>query len=196
MADHAEFIKRMIEESVESKRRLLSEMTDRISSCAITITKALRSGGKVLLCGNGGSAAEAQHLASELIGRLWRLERPPISAIALTTDTSILTSLSNDFGFDEVFVRQIKGLGKPDDVLIAISTSGNSPNLVRAAQAARESQMYSIGLLGSTGGKLLEMVDDHVLVPSEAAPRIQESHHLLTHIFASIIEEELYGEGN
>jgi D-sedoheptulose 7-phosphate isomerase len=184
----------IIEESLSVKRRLLAEMQDRIVSCAEHLVAALQGGNKILMCGNGGSAAEAQHFSSELIGKLWRVDRPAIRAIALTTDPCILTSLSNDFGFDECFVRQVTGLGKPGDVLIAITTSGNSPNIIRAVEAAREIGMSAIGFLGGDGGKVVHMVDDYVIVPSDATPRVQEGHHLLSHIFAAIIEEELYGK--
>jgi len=194
MTDARKIIADMIEESLDVKQRLQTETGEKIFACATRMLESLRDGGKLLICGNGGSAAEAQHFASELIGKMWVVERPAIPAIALTTDTSTLTSLSNDFGFDECFVRQVRGLGKKGDVLIAITTSGNSPNIIRAVDAAGEMGIITIGLLGGSGGKVLELVDDCVLVPSDSTPRVQECHHLLSHIFASIIEEGLYGE--
>ena len=194
MIDRAERIDSIVEESINVKRRLIADMRERINSCAGIMVDAVRNGGKLLLCGNGGSASEAMHFASELVGKLWQMDRPAIHAIALTTDPCIITSLSNDFGFADCFVRQVEGLGKEDDTLLAITTSGNSPNIIRAIEAARGRKMKAIGILGCDGGKVLHMVDDYVLVPSSSVPRIQENHHLLTHIFASIIEEELYGE--
>jgi D-sedoheptulose 7-phosphate isomerase len=192
MALNRDRIDEIIRESIEVKNSLIDTMTDNISSCGESLANAVKSGKKILLCGNGGSAAEAQHFASELIGRFWQKDRPAIPAIALTTDSSVLTSVSNDFGFEDCFVRQIEALGKPGDVLITISTSGNSLNIIRAAQAAKRSRMLLIGMLGARGGELIDMVDDYVLVPSESTPRIQECHHMLSHIFAECIEAELY----
>lgn len=194
MTDAHEVISGMIEESIGAKRKLLDTMQDRIIACATMMLASLRTGGKILICGNGGSASEAQHFSSELVGRMTMSERPAIPAVALTTDTSTLTSLSNDFGFEECFVRQVQALGNKSDSLVAISTSGESSNVIRAVQAAKEIGMKTIGLLGGNGGKLRGLVDEHVLVPSDSTPRIQECHHLLSHIFASIVEEELYGE--
>lgn len=194
MTDAHEVISGMIEESIGAKRKLLDTMQERIIACAAMMLESLRAGGKILICGNGGSAAEAQHFSSELVGRMMMSERPAIPAVALTTDTSTLTSLSNDFGFEECFVRQVQALGNKSDILVAISTSGRSSNVIRAVHAAKEIGMKTIGLLGGNGGKLRGLVDEHILVPSDSTPRIQECHHLLSHIFASIIEEELYGE--
>jgi len=195
MANYGEKIKGIIDESINTKRRLMEEMQEHLVSCALTLAGTIRSGGKILICGNGGSAAEAQHLASELIGKLWRFERPAIPAIALTTDSSIMTSLSNDYGFENCFVRQVEALGKPGDALVAITTSGKSPNIINAVNAAKINNLKTIGILGSDGGGVLKLVDDYILVPSAITPRIQESHHLINHILASVIEEELYGTG-
>ena len=194
MANYGERIKLIIEDSIGTKRRLLEQALEHMSSCGLMLAEAIRKGGKILTCGNGGSAAEAQHLASELVGKLWRVERPAIAAIALTTDSSILTSLSNDYGFENCFVRQIEALGKPGDALVVFSTSGKSPNIVNALNTARINNIKAIGILGSDGGNVLKLVDDYILVPSAITPRIQESHHLISHILASIIEEELYGK--
>jgi D-sedoheptulose 7-phosphate isomerase len=194
MGQYGEKISSIIEESVDVKRRLFSEMKDRISSCAAIMLDSLRNGGKILICGNGGSASESMHFASELVGKLWRMDRPAIRAIALTTDPCIITSLSNDFGFEECFVRQVEGLGQGGDVLVAITTSGKSPNIIRAVETASGMKMKSVGVLGRDGGTVRNLVDDYVIVPSSSVPRIQENHHLLSHIFASIIEEELYGK--
>ena len=193
MPDYGEKIKGIIEESINTKHRLVLQMREHISSCALMLVDAIRGGGKILICGNGGSAAEAQHLASELIGKLWRVERPAIPAIALTTDSSTLTSLSNDYGFENCFVRQIEGLGQPGDALVAITTSGKSPNIINAINAAKKRSMKTIGILGCDGGETIKLVDEYILVLSPTTPRIQESHHLISHILASILEEELYG---
>jgi len=194
MPDYGEKIRAIIEESINTKHLLFQQMQEHISSCGLMLVEVIRNGGKILLCGNGGSAAEAQHLASELIGKLWRVERPAIPAIALTTDSSTLTSLSNDYGFENCFVRQIEGLGESGDVLVTITTSGKSPNIINAIRAAKNKNMKALGILGCDGGETIKLVDDYILVPSTKTPRIQESHHLISHILASIIEQELYGE--
>jgi D-sedoheptulose 7-phosphate isomerase len=148
---------------------------------------ALRSGRKILLFGNGGSAADAQHLAAELVNR-YRRARPALAALALTTDTSILTAIANDASFEEVFSRQIEALGEPGDVAIAISTSGRSPNVVRAVETARRLGLRTIGLLGRDGGLVAPLVDVPLIVPAEETPRIQEVHITLGHILCDLIE--------
>lgn len=167
------------------------DFQSRVITAAQTLTGALRSGGKILVCGNGGSAADAQHFAAELIGRFEK-ERESLPAIALTTDTSILTALGNDYGFDSVFERQIKGLGRTGDVLIGISTSGNSPNVVRAVARAKESGLTTIGLLGNDGGKIAPLADIPVIVPHWVTARIQEAHIFILHYWAAAIEGELF----
>jgi len=147
----------------------------------------LRSGRKILLCGNGGSAADAQHMAGEIVGR-FLTERRPYPAIALTTDTSILTAVGNDYGFDEVFARQVRGLGASGDCLVAISTSGNSPNVLRAVEAARELGMTVIGLTGRDGGTMKSACDHCVVVPSSDTPRIQELHVFTLHVWCELID--------
>ena len=161
-----------------------------IARAAALVAEALGGGGKVLLCGNGGSAADAQHIAGELVGRFLR-ERRPLPALALNANTSVLTALGNDYGFEEVFARQVAALGRPGDVLVAISTSGNSPNVLRAAKAARERGMKVIGLTGAGGGKLRELCDLCLCVPSTSTPRIQEMHMLIGHIVCQLVEEFL-----
>jgi D-sedoheptulose 7-phosphate isomerase len=158
----------------------------RIIACAV------QDGGKVLVCGNGGSAADAQHMAAELAGR-FRVERPPVAALALTTDTSVLTAIGNDYGYDEVFARQVLGLGKRGDVLVAISTSGFSRNVLCAAIAACESGISVVSLTGSTGKMLEELSDVTLLVPSEDTARVQEAHELLIHIICEAVELHLCG---
>jgi D-sedoheptulose 7-phosphate isomerase len=159
-------------------------------SAAKRSADSVRRNGKVLFCGNGGSAADAQHLAAELVGRLVR-DRRALPGLALSTDSSALTCIGNDFGFDEVFARQVEGLGRAGDVLIAISTSGNSPNVVRAVEVAKPMGIYTIGLLGRDGGKLAPLVDLPIVVPSDETARIQEAHIFLGHVMCALIEKEL-----
>jgi len=158
---------------------------------ADTMTKCLRSGNKILFFGNGGSAADAQHLAAELCGRFLK-ERKSLSGWALTTNSSVLTAIGNDYSFDEVFARQVQGIGSPDDVAFAISTSGNSPNVLRAVEVARERKLVTVGLTGKTGGKLRSAVDHCICIPSDHTPRIQEAHILTGHILCELVEEALF----
>jgi len=154
------------------------------------LADCLRAGGKIMFCGNGGSAADSQHLAAELTGR-FIADRPALAAMALSTDSSALTCIGNDYAFDEVFARQVAGLGRPGDCLVAISTSGNSANVIRAAEVARERGVATIGLLGRDGGKLRDLVDHSVIVPSVVTARIQEMHILIGHTWCGLIEESL-----
>jgi D-sedoheptulose 7-phosphate isomerase len=153
-------------------------------------SKTLRNRGKVLFCGNGGSAADSQHLAAELTGRFIK-DRPPLAAIALSTDTSALTCIGNDYSFDEVFARQVVGLGRIEDLLILISTSGNSTNLIRAVEEAHKIGMQTVGLLGRDGGKLRILCNHSIVVPSQVTARIQECHILIGHTLCGLIEQEL-----
>ncbi len=146
----------------------------------------------MLLCGNGGSAADSQHLAAELLGR-FRQERAPLAAVALTTDTSVLTAVSNDTGFEHVFARQVEALIAPQDVLVAISTSGNSPNVLEAVVVARKHNAKTIGLVGRDGGKLARLVDIPLVVRAEDAARIQECHITIGHTICGVVERELFG---
>lgn len=175
---------------LEVTRRAADTLPEAIEQCCQLLTGCLKAGGKILVAGNGGSAADAQHFAAELVGRFLR-ERRALAAIALTTDTSILTALSNDYGFDLVFARQVEALARPGDVVVAISTSGNSLNLLLAIKKARELGCKTIGLLGRDGGKLAAEVDLSLIVPSDETPRIQEMHALLVHIFCDLIERDL-----
>lgn len=157
---------------------------------------SLKTGGKILACGNGGSAADAQHFAAELVNRFER-ERPPLASIALTTDSSTLTSIANDYGYDQVFEKQVRALGRKGDVLLAISTSGNSANVVAAVQAARELGVAVVALTGRGGGKMAEHLapgDVHVCVPHTRTMRIQEVHLLVLHCLCDGIDSELFGE--
>ena len=165
------------------------EQMDVIQLMAERCKEALKSGNKVLFCGNGGSAADAQHLAAELIGRFQK-ERRSLASVALTTDTSILTAVANDYGYDEVFARQVEGLGRSGDVLIGISTSGNSANVVKAALKARDTGMHTIAFTGEGGGKLKDICDITFAVPSIVTARIQEMHIMVGHIICELVEEE------
>jgi len=158
---------------------------------AEAMTKCLRSGNKILFFGNGGSAADAQHLAAELSGRFLK-ERKSLSGWALTTNSSILTAIGNDYSFDDVFARQIQGIGSPDDIAFAITTSGTSPNVMRAVNLAHERKLVTVGLTGKTGGKLCGVVDHCICIPSDQTPRIQEAHILTGHILCELIEETLF----
>lgn len=169
----------------------LSQQAEPMLEAAQRCSKALAAGNKVLLCGNGGSAADAQHIAAELIGRFIN-DRRSLPAVALTTDTSALTAIANDYGYEQVFSRQIEGLAVPGDVLIAISTSGNSANVNRAAVSARERQCEVIGLSGKSGGALVALCDTALVVPSDITARIQESHILIGHILCDLIEQALF----
>jgi D-sedoheptulose 7-phosphate isomerase len=178
-----------LDEQVSLLRRL--ESVDlAVAQAGEVLARSLMDGGKVMFCGNGGSAADSQHLAAELTGRFIK-DRRPISAIALSTDTSVLTCVGNDYSFDEVFARQVQGLGRKGDVLIAISTSGNSRNVIRAAEEASAVGMSVIGLLGHNGGTLRELCDLAIIVPSQVTARIQESHILIGHTLCGLIEEAL-----
>jgi D-sedoheptulose 7-phosphate isomerase len=165
---------------------------DAILAAARTIASALRGGGKLLLCGNGGSAADCQHMAGELVSRLSAdFPRPPLPAVALTTDSSILTALSNDFGFEGVFARQVQALGRSGDVLLGISTSGTSPNVLRAVEAARRIPMATIALTG-TQGRLKVLADVAITVPSDSVQHMQEAHLGIEHILCYLVERDLY----
>lgn len=187
-------VRRRVRESVSVKEALARDkaLIHAIVQVAGRIVDCLRGGGKVLLFGNGGSAADAQHIAAELVGRFWR-ERPGLPAVALTVDTSALTAIGNDYGFEAVFARQLDVLGKRGDIAVAISTSGNSPNVLRAVQAARKKGLVIVGLTGKSGGKLRSLVDYCIRVPSEEMPRIQEAHILVGHVVCEIVERQIFG---
>jgi D-sedoheptulose 7-phosphate isomerase len=192
-ADWQDILKSAVEENINVQNQILSQAPENILQATKQLLTTIRKGGKILLCGNGGSAADAQHIAAEFVIRLKTTSnRPAIAAQALTVDTSILTASANDFGFDFVFSRQIEALGALGDTLIVLSTSGNSPNVIEAVNMAHEKGLYVIGLLGETGGKLKKLVDLAILVPSVDTARIQESHILLAHIICDIIENELF----
>jgi D-sedoheptulose 7-phosphate isomerase len=178
-----------LEELMDVFRRLPA-LAPAVEQAAGMAAASLSQGGKVMLCGNGGSAADSQHLAAELTGRFVR-DRRPLAAVALSTDTSALTCIGNDYGFDEVFARQVTGLGRKGDCLLAISTSGNSRNVVRAVEAARAAGIGVIGLLGRDGGVLRGLCDVAIVVPSTTTARIQEAHIFIGHTLCALVEEAL-----
>ncbi len=186
-----EKIRAMAGESLDAKRRFFDQSSRDVARAARMIIESMRAGGKLLIFGNGGSAADAQHIAAELAFKMGR-EREALPALALTTDTSLLTAISNDRSFDFVFARQIQAIGRRGDIALAISTSGNSPNVVEAVKQAREMEIKTIGLLGAGGGKVAAMVDLPLVVPHRETPRIQEVHIAASHIICQLIEDELY----
>ena len=181
---------RMFQESAALKLRFVEANADRIVATARQMAESLRRGGKLLFFGNGGSAADAQHLAAEFVNRFLR-QRGALGAIALTTDTSALTSISNDLGFDHVFARQVEALGRAGDVVVAISTSGGSPNVLRAVEAARRLGCLTVALTGGTGGALAAAANEAFVVPSAETPRIQETHITLGHALCALVEDLL-----
>jgi D-sedoheptulose 7-phosphate isomerase len=178
-------------ENTEVKARFLKESLPRLLEVITLVSKAFEAGNKVLFFGNGGSAADAQHLAAEFVNR-YIINRPPLPAIALTTDASILTSVSNDLAFDEIFAQQIRALGKEGDVAVGISTSGNSPNVIKAIEVAKKIGIKTVALTGNDGGTLAKMADLSLVVPSNSTPRIQETHILIGHILCEMVEHQLF----
>jgi D-sedoheptulose 7-phosphate isomerase len=185
----SEDIRRMLQETLQIQQALYDHV-ELIRRIAATITQALRSGHKVLLCGNGGSAADAQHVAAELLGRFAR-EREAWPALALTTNSSTMTAIANDYDFERVFARQVEGLAVAGDVVVGISTSGNSPNVIRALETAREKNCSTIGFTGEHGGRLKDAVDLCFRAPSNNTPRIQEAHIVVWHIVCELVERDL-----
>ena len=188
-----EKIKSIIAGSISVKEKMLGDeqIIQTVNECAAMIVDAFRNGNKVLFCGNGGSAADAQHLAAEFSGRFYT-DREALPAEALHVNTSYLTAVANDYSYDVVYARLIKGIGKPGDVLVGLSTSGNSGNILKAFEVAREKGMKTIGFTGETGGKMKELSDYLLNVPSNDTPRIQESHIMLGHIICQLVEEQYF----
>ncbi len=185
-------IKELLVESARVKTQTAHELSDKAESAALAIVASLQKGGKLMLCGNGGSAGDSQHLAAEFVATLdHRNPRDGLAAIALTTDTSLITAFSNDFGFEGIYDRQVQTLGKSGDVLIALSTSGNSENVLRAAKVAREKQITVIAMTGDAGGKLAEAADILLNVPSDKTMHIQEAHIALGHAITASVETHL-----
>jgi D-sedoheptulose 7-phosphate isomerase len=183
----SELLTRSLREHLEAIQSLIDSKVSEIEQAGVLICKTLGAGNKVLLCGNGGSAADAQHIAAELVGR-YEQERRSFPAIALTTDTSALTALSNDYGYDEVFARQVQGLAIAGDLLIAISTSGKSPNVIKAAEKARTIGCKVIGLTGCSGEPLASHCDIAIVVPSERTSRVQEAHITIGHLWCEMVD--------
>ena len=198
MAQNKDFEDRVshsIEASIAAKQSLLQskEAVSAIAKVSELLVQALKRGNKVLLFGNGGSAADAQHIAAELVGR-FAFDRPPLPALALSVNSSCVTAIGNDYGYDRVFSRQLEALARPGDVAIGISTSGNSPNVALALSAAKKMELHTVALTGRSGGKLLTQADFCIRVPSEETPRIQECHILIGHILSDLVEQEIFHE--
>jgi D-sedoheptulose 7-phosphate isomerase len=179
------------EESIQVKERTSMEQLEILEEIGQLILGALRAGNKMLLFGNGGSAADSQHIAAEFINR-FRQERQAMPAIALTTDTSVLTSIANDYSFDNIFSRQIEALGERGDIALGISTSGNSPNVLNAFRTAKQLGLTTVGFTGASGGRMADLAEVCFLVPSDSVPRIQEVHMTAAHALCGLIEEELF----
>lgn len=190
-----DFIRAQISDSIAVKQAILDQpdLLAEIAVVAELVVATYRNDGKVLIAGNGGSAADAQHIAAELVSR-FTFDRPALPAMALTTDTSILTAISNDYGYESLFSRQLEANGRPGDVFIAISTSGNSPNIVRALNAARELGIDSVGLTGATGGQMADLCRTCICIPSTDVPRIQEGHITIGHILCATTEHNLFAQ--
>lgn len=195
MSDFEERVSKLIDASITVKQRLLhdSALVSMVAEVSRVIVRALRQGSKILLYGNGGSAADAQHIAAEFVGR-FAFDRPALPALALSVNTSCVTAIGNDYGFDRVFSRQIEALGRMGDVAIGISTSGNSDNVLRGVSTSRELGLHAIALTGCTGGKLRKEAEYCLCAPSNETPRIQECHILMGHIIAELVEHTIFSE--
>lgn len=188
-------VKDILNESIRVKKKIVDDpsLLSQINQISSIIIEAYRKKNKVILFGNGGSAADAQHIAGELVNRL-HLEREALPAIALTTDSSVLTSIANDYDYSRIFARQVEALAKEGDVVIGISTSGSSSNVIEAVKTAKEKGAKTVGFTGNKGGKLAELVDFVISVPSDVTPRVQESHITIFHIICCLVERELFGD--
>jgi D-sedoheptulose 7-phosphate isomerase len=190
------YIKDQIKKSYETKQAIYENenLINKIEEVSNLCVKLYRGKNKTILAGNGGSAADAQHIAAELVGR-YGFDRPSIPSLALTTDTSCLTAIGNDYGYDKVFSRQLEGMGQEGDLFIGISTSGNSKNIISAFISAKKMGITTVALVGRDGGEMAKIADIALIVPSDSTPRIQESHILIGHIICDVIEKELFGNG-
>ena len=193
MGTMEQIIEASLKESIAAKEAFFKRQSNDIARLAELIIDAIRNGNKLLVFGNGGSAADAQHVAAEFVNR-FMIDRPPLAAIALTTDTSILTSIGNDFSFDDIFEKQILALGKKGDIALGISTSGNSPNVLKAISAAKKMGLTTAALTGGSGGKLMGLADVVLNVPSNKTPAIQETHLWIEHLLCQLVDEALYGD--
>ncbi len=185
-------ILKIFDESAQVKTRFARENSDKIIEVVLLIAQAFREGKKVLLFGNGGSAMDASHIAAEFVNR-FLMERPPLPAIALNTDTAVLTSISNDYDYSQVFSKQLAALGHEGDVVIGLSTSGNSPNVLKAIEVAKKNNMKTVVLTGGTGGQMANLADYTFIVQTKHTPRIQETHITLGHTICQLVDEELFG---
>jgi len=190
------YIKEEIKKSYETKQKIYNDekLLDILVDVAQRCVDIYKKGKKTILAGNGGSAADAQHIAAELVGR-YGFDRASLPSLALTTDTSNLTAIGNDYGYDQVFSRQLDGMGQDGDLFIGISTSGNSKNIIKAFEVAKKKNIFSVALVGKDGGEMAKLADIAIIVPSESTPRIQESHILIGHILCDIIEKEIFADG-
>jgi D-sedoheptulose 7-phosphate isomerase len=186
-------ILKIFDESAQVKTRFAQENADKIIEVVLLIAQAFREGKKVLLFGNGGSAMDASHIAAEFVNR-FLMERPPLPAIALNTDTAVLTSISNDYDYSQVFSKQLAALGHEGDVVIGLSTSGNSPNVLKAIEVAKKNNMKTVVLTGGTGGQMANLADYTFIVQTKHTPRIQETHITLGHTICQLVDEELFGK--
>jgi D-sedoheptulose 7-phosphate isomerase len=190
------YIKNQIKKSYETKQNIYNneDLLEKIEIVAKKCVELYRGSKKTILAGNGGSAADAQHIAAELVGR-YGFNRPSLPSLALTTDTSNLTAIGNDYGYDKIFSRQLEGMGQKGDIFIGISTSGNSLNIINAFEAAKAKSITTVALVGRDGGEMAKIADIALIVPSDSTPRIQESHILIGHILCDIIEKEIFANG-
>lgn len=188
-------IESIFEESIRIKRQFLEDQLETLEKSVKALAACLKNGGKLLIFGNGGSAADSQHLAAEFVNR-YLTERPPLSAIALTTDTSILTAIGNDYEFSEIFEKQVKALGKRGDIALGISTSGSSLNVIKGLEMARSMGLATIGLGGPPGGSMKETCDYYLAIYGSVTPRIQETQLVVEHILVELVDVELFGVGN
>ena len=191
MTDFSEKISQIVRESINVKEQILKTMVKDIITVSDIIAECLKSGGKLLVFGNGGSAADSQHIAAEFVGR-FKLERRGLPALALTTDTSTITSIGNDYGFEEVFSRQIEALAIENDVVMGISTSGNAQNVITGVLEAKRRNVKTVDLVGAGGGKLAPLVDLPLIVPSNVTARVQESHILIAHVICELVEDKMF----
>jgi len=189
-----DLIAKVLEESLRVKEHFIKKNVSTLIQLAENISKSFENGGKLMLCGNGGSAADAQHLAAEFVNR-FQLERQPLPALALTTDTSIITSVANDYRYEDVFSKQIKALGVQGDILLAISTSGRSGNILSAIRTAKEKGLYTAGFIGGDGGDMIKLVDLALVVESGRTPRVQEAHILAGHLICELVDHILFKKG-
>jgi D-sedoheptulose 7-phosphate isomerase len=190
------YIKDQIKKSYETKQAIYEneELLNKIEEVSKLCVELYKTNNKTILAGNGGSAADAQHIAAELVGR-YGFDRASLPSLALTTDTSSLTAIGNDYGYDKVFSRQLEGMGQSGDLFIGISTSGNSLNIINAFESAKKKDITTVALVGKDGGKMSKLADIAIIIPSDSTPRIQESHILIGHIICDIIEKEIFANG-